>query len=375
MIDLGFTEQQKLMQHTIREFLAKECPRELVRDIEDNKRDYSPEMYRKMADLGWLGLLIPEQYGGIGGNWVDGALFYEEAGRALLPGPHWSSAVLGSQAVLTFGNERQRGELLPKIAEGEIIITVALAEPEFRCDITELSTTAKAQGGSYLVNGTKIFVTSGHLADRLIVVARMEGGGGKAVSLFLVEPDAPGVAVTPMQTLGGERLSEVVLDNVQVPGDSVLGSIGDGEGIEEVVDKANLMLAAEMLGGAQVALNLAVEYSKQRIAFDKPIGAFQALQHKMANILVEIECARGIIYYAAWLTSQGRPAAAERAMAQFQAGEAYGFATREATQIFGGVGVMKDADITLHFRRAKMRQLSLAPPEVLRERMLAPLAI
>jgi alkylation response protein AidB-like acyl-CoA dehydrogenase len=207
----------------------------------------------------------------------------------------------------------------------------------------------------------------------LIVVAK--SSQDSTFGLFLVSPQQPGVGRRALRTLSEEPVAEFTFGDVVVGHDAVLNTDVDGLALDELIDCADLLRSAEMVGGAEVAMELAVDYAKFRVAFDKPLGAFQALQHKMANMLIETDSARVITYYAAWLTDQGMPAAAERAMAQFQAGSAYRSVTSEATQIFGGMGVMRESDIALYFRHAKALQVSMGPADALRERMLAPLAI
>ena len=363
-MDYGFSEEQEMFRKSARDFLQAECPRTLVRDIEEQKRDYSPDVYRKMASLGWLGLCIPEEYGGVGGNWVDMAIFYEEIGRALLPSPHFSTIVLSAQAILASGREEQKSSLLPRIANGDIIVAFALTEPEAGANLELLSTSAIAKGGAYLINGTKLFISYAHLADYIITVAQT---GKDENSAFLVEKGSPGLMCFPMDSLGGERLCEVAYQGVEVPGGSLLGKLGNARGIIEVTEKAKVMSCLSMIGSAQVALEMAVDYAKQRIQFDVPIGSFQALQHKMVDMALAIEGVRWLGYNVAWLISEHIPCAMEMAMLNLKAGQACRFATAEAIQIHGGMGTMEAHDISLYFRRVKAAQLNLGYPEAHRE--------
>lgn len=364
-MDYKFTEQQEMFRRQVRDFLRKECPVTLVREIEEKKLDYSPELYRKMADLGWLGLMIPMKYGGVESNWVDTTIFYEEAGRALLPSPHYSSVILGGQLILAFGSEAQKQEFLPKIANGEIVLTLALTEPEAGSQLDLLTTKATPDKNVYVINGTKLFISYAHIADYIITVARE--GDGNALSLFLVKKGSPGLNCVPLDTLSGERLCEVTFEKVKVSAEGLLGKVDQSEKLTEIVNKAKVMSCAEIIGGAQAALEMTVDYSKQRIAYDRPIGSFQALQHKMVDMAIAAEGTRWLVYYVAWLNSQGIPCANEMAMLHLQAGQLYSWLTSVAIHIHGTVSLVRDHDLTLYYRRAKAAQLNLGSAESLKE--------
>ncbi|MFC1982806.1 acyl-CoA dehydrogenase family protein, partial [Chloroflexota bacterium] len=310
-MDFDFNEEQKMLKRSVHDFLASECPHTLVREIDESKQDYSRDIYRKMADLGWSGLMIPEEYGGVGGNWVDMAVFYEEAGRALLQSPHFYTVVQAGQTILELGNDEQKKEYLPGIAGGDLVMSVALTEPEVHCDLNAISTTAEKKGEDYIINGTKAFIGYAHLADYIITAAKSREG----VSLFLVDGKAEGLTATPIDTMGGERLCEVIYNNVRVPERRVIGDLGKGSAITGVINKAKIMTCTKMVGAAEAALNMAVEYSKFRVQFGVLIGTFQALQFKMADMLMALDGARYITYYAAWLNSEGLPSEREMSMA------------------------------------------------------------
>jgi alkylation response protein AidB-like acyl-CoA dehydrogenase len=362
-MDFSLSEDQKMFKRSVRDFLEKECPRTLVREIENNKQDYLPEMYKKMAGLGWLGIMIPEKYGGMGGSWVDLAIFCEEAGRAMLPSPHWATVCLGAQVLITFGTEAQKCDILPRIANGEAILALALAEPELGSNLSLLTTTAIPDKDDYVINGTKLPVSSAHLANWIITVTKTDDG----VTLFLVDGKSRGLTCTPMDTLSGERLNEVVFDNVRVPKNNMLGELNRGVTICEVMDNANIMSCASMLGNAEMAMELALDFSKQRQAFGRPIGAFQALQHRMADMLLALESLRWLIYSTTWMMSEGLPCSRERAMTQLRAGELCSWVTAAAIHIFGAVGIMLDSDMPFFYRRAKAAQLSLGYAESFKE--------
>ncbi len=368
MFSFGFSETQKSLRRSFSEFLERESPLSEVRRIEASGEDYSTSLYQRMADLGWVGSLIPPELDGSGMDWLDLAIFYEEAGRHLVPSPHWVSSVVAAQTILALGRDDQKQSFLPKIASGELIISAAYLEPSTRSDLGAVTTTATRSNGGYAIHGTKVFVRAGHRADYLIVLART---AERETGLFILPKDREDLKATPLLTLTGERMALVEFEGVQASADEALGPIGTGgQTFVELLDHAKLLLDAEMIGASERALDLAVEYAKQRMAFGRPIGTFQALQHKMANMHLAINAAKVILYHAIWLTSQGQPAASERAMAHMQAGEAFRLVTAEATQVFGGVGVSNEADISLYFRKAKPMQLLLDSPEGLREQLL-----
>ncbi|MFQ5861124.1 MAG: acyl-CoA dehydrogenase family protein, partial [Dehalococcoidia bacterium] len=323
------------------------------------------ELYSKLGQLGWLGLGIPEAYGGSGGTWVDAALFYEEAGRFLLPGPFFSSGLLAAQLVLEAGSEEQKHNLLPHLARGEMVCTVAAAEPGAESDPKAMATTARPDNGVFLLDGTKLWVRYAPVAHLLLTTAHLNGD----LRLFLVERTTPGLTITPMESLGGQGLSTVEYASVRVPLADVLERSQGAELLTEVQERANLMLCAYMVGAAQQALDMAVEYAKFRVAFGRPIGSFQALQHKMADIALSVDASRWITYYAAWLNAEGPSARRETLMALNYVGEALPQATAEAGQVFGGTGMMRDHDWGLFFRTVKGLELALGYRDELKEKI------
>jgi alkylation response protein AidB-like acyl-CoA dehydrogenase len=297
------------------------------------------------------------------------ALLFEEFGRALLQSPYFTTVTLGAQAILSFGTEEQKHKFLPRIANGEVIMTLALTEVDAGSDLASMSTTATADGEDYIINGTKLHINNAHLADYMIVAAKTapNSSDDDSITLFLIGGNNPNITCVPMKTLGLERRNEVVFGKVQVSKKDVLGELNQGADIIEVVNNAKIMLCAEAMGGAQKALEIAIDYSKRRFAFGAPIGALQALQHKMADMAVAIDGSRWLSYYAAWLMSQSMFRNKELAMAKLFAGETYRMVTAEAIQVLGGYGVMQEQPIGLYFRRAKEIQLSLGYTHALKE--------
>lgn len=352
-MELSFSEEQEMLSPLAREFLEVECPKSLVRAMESDEKGHSPELWQKMAELGWLGLTFPEQYGGAEFSFLDMAILLEEMGRAILPGPYFSTVVLCGQAILDSGTDDQKSDCLERIAGGELIMALALTEPSALYGPDGISARYEPSGDGYAINGVKTFVSDGQVADSFIVAAR----SGDGVSLFIVDADAPGVTVTPLKVMGIDKQAEVAFDNVQASADSLLGPLGEGWPlVEKLMAWGAIGKCAESVGGAQAAMELAVSYVNARPAFGRSIGSFQAIQHHAANMLTDIDTSRLLTYQAAGLVSQGDFAAPEIARAKAWVSDAYGRVTTLAHQCHGGISFTKEMDIHLYHKRAKVNQ-------------------
>jgi len=355
-MDLGLNEQQEMLKTSARDFLQKECPKQLVRQLDESENGYSPELWRKMADLGWLGLVFPEEYGGNSGNFLDLIVLLEEMGYNILPGPFFSTIVLGGLAILTGGNEQQKREILPKISSGQLILTLALTEPSASYHPAAIKTTATVNENEYVINGIKLFVPDANVADYLLCVARTEDSKNAedGITVFMVNTKCPGISYTLLKTLARDKQCEVIFDNVRVSKDSIIGNLNGGWPlVSEIIRKATIAKCAEMVGGAQAALEMAVQYAKDRVQFNRPIGSFQAIQHYCANMVSDVDGSRFVTYKAAWKISEGIGANYDVAVAKAWTGEAYSRVTLLAHQIFGAIGFTMDHDIHLYYRRAK----------------------
>ena len=355
-MDLGLTEEQEMLRRTARDFLDKECPKSLVKEMEEDEKGYSPELWRKMAELGWMGLVFPEKHGGSGGSFLDLVVLLEEMGRACLPGPFFSTVVLCGLHILTGGSEQQKRELLPKIARGDLIMAFAFTEPSARYEASSISARAVAKGNGYTINGTKLFVNDAHIADYILCLARTKDSdpAEEGITLFLVDANSPGIECTMLETIADDKQCEVVFRDVWVPKKNVLGKVDRGWSIvEKALPQATVAKCAELVGGAQAALEMSVNYAKERVQFDRPIGSFQAIQHHCANMLVDVDGSRFITYEAAWKISEGLPATMEVSMAKAWVSEACRRVTFLGHQIHGGIGFCRDSDVDLYYRRAK----------------------
>jgi len=369
-MDLGFSEEQEMLRTTARDFLTNECPTSLVKELAEDEKGYTPELWRKMAELGWMGLALPEEYDGMGMSFLDLVILLEETGRACLPGPFFSTVVLGGFTILEAGSEQQKKELLPKLSAGELIITLALTEPSARYEPDAIALKATAKNGDYVLSGTKLFVPDANVADYIICVARTKDGASPedGITLFLVDAKSPGIATTLLKTISGDKQCEVIFEDVKVPKSNVLGEVDKGwPVVQKVLEKATVGLCAQMVGGAQAALEMSVNYAKERVQFGRPIGSFQAIQHYCANMVTDVDGSKFITYEAAWKVSEGLPATMEISMAKAWVNEAYRRVTLLGHQIHGGIGFCMDHDMPLYFKRAKAAEPTFGDADFHRE--------
>jgi alkylation response protein AidB-like acyl-CoA dehydrogenase len=359
-MDMGLNEEQEMLRESARDFLQKECPKQLVRRLDESDEGYSPELWRKMAELGWMSLVFPEKYEGSGRNFLDLAILLEEMGYNIVPGPFFSTVILGGLTILTAGSEEQKNEFLPQIARGEMILTLALTEPSASYDAVSIKTKAVARNGGYIIEGTKLFVINANVANYILCVARTKETKNPedGITIFLVNAGSPGLECTLLKTLARDKQCEVVFDNVTVSEKSIVGKRDEGWPIlKDILQKAAVAKCAEMVGGAQAALDMTVNYAKERVQFGRPIGSFQAIQHYCANMAMDVSGSRFVTYKAAWEVSESLPAALDAAIAKAWVSEAYGRVTLLAHQIFGAIGFTMDHDIHLYYRQAKAAEL------------------
>jgi alkylation response protein AidB-like acyl-CoA dehydrogenase len=355
-MDFGFSEEQEMLRQSARQFLESECPMTYVRKMMEDDRGYSEEQWSKMAELGWMGLIIGEEYGGSGLNMVDLVVVLEEMGRVVMPGPFFATVILGGVAIGLGGSPAQKRRYLPEIAAGKLKVTLAHVEESGRWDADGIQLTAAKSADGFVLDGTKLFVPDAHNADLLLVPARTRGKGTKGISLFLVDAKQQGVDITLLKTMDQTRkLCEVTFRNVAVAKDAVLGKPNQGWALlDRLIDRAKVGLCAEMCGGAQKVLEMSVDYAKVREQFGRPIGSFQAIQHKCANMMVQVESSKSATYYAAWAVANDVPEGHLAAcMAKAYCSDAYRYVSGEGIQIHGGIGFTWEHDMHLYFKRAK----------------------
>jgi alkylation response protein AidB-like acyl-CoA dehydrogenase len=370
-MDLGLSEEQELLKNFARDFLEKECTEQLVREMEEDEKGYSPELWKKMAEQGWQGLIVPEQYGGTGMGFIDFVILIEEFGRALVPGPFLTTAVGGAIALLEGGSDAQKQQYLPKIASGEQIWTLAFTEPSARFDAEGVELEAKAEGGGFVLNGTKLFIRDAHVSDYMTVVARTKKGkdAEDGITLFIVDNKSAGVSHTALKTIASDKQCEVKFENVKVPKENVIGQVDKGwEIFTRIASKATVLECAYLVGLAQKDFEISVQYAKDRIQFGRPIGSFQAIQHKAADMITDVDGARFITYKAAWSVAEGAPEAEmDVHMAKAWCSEATRRVVAHGQQIHGGVGFTKEYIIQLFFRRQKAAELAWGDADYHRE--------
>ncbi|MBK9343638.1 MAG: acyl-CoA/acyl-ACP dehydrogenase [Dehalococcoidia bacterium] len=362
-MDLGLSEEQELLKNSAREFLEKECPEEHVRAMEEDEKGYSPELWEKMADLGWQGLMIPEEHGGAGFSFLDLAVLVEEFGRALVPGPFIPNQVAAA-IILAAGSDAQKKKYLPKLADGSSIFTYAFTEPSGRWDRDGVQ--MKLEGGK--LNGTKLFVPDAAVADYIVTAAR------KGNDMVAVVVPRSAVQVTVLKTIASDKQAEVVYKDVAVADDDVMAvpqAVGD-----TIRNQATVLECAYLVGLAQKDFEISVNYAKERVQFGRPIGSFQAIQHKAADMVTDVDGMRFIMYKAAWATSEGEDSAQmDVAMAKAWCSDASRRVVAHGQQIHGGIGFTKDYVIQLFFRRQKRAELFWGDGDFHRERVAQMLEI
>ena len=376
-MDLGLSESQQMLKNSSREFLERECPTSFVRAMEEDSKGYTPELWKKIADLGWLGLPFPEEYGGLGLSYLDLTILLEEMGRVLFPGTFFSSVLLGGLTTLTAGSTSQKKEALPRIAQGDAIATLALMEPSAEYGSGGIQTKASLKDSSYVLNGTKLFIPDAHVADKMVVVARTGGSGEDGITLFLVDGKATGVTSTVLKTIAADKQCEVKFEDVAVGADAVLGEVGGGWAtMQQLQRRATVAYCAYLVGLAQRDFEISVDYAKERIQFGRPIGSFQAIQHKAADMVTDVDGSRFIMYRAAWAVNEDEADQdLQVSMAKAWCSDASRRVVAHGQQIHGGIGFTKEYIIQLYFRRQKMAELMWGDGEYHREKVADLLAI
>jgi alkylation response protein AidB-like acyl-CoA dehydrogenase len=363
-VNFAFSEEQEELRKSVRRFLEDKSPSAEVRRLMETDDGYDPAVWDQMANqLGLQGLAIPEEYGGSGYSFVELDIVLEEMGRALLCAPYFSTVALAATTLLASGDDAAKKEYLPGIASGETIATLALTEASGRWDEAGITLEAAKGGDGYTLTGEKMFVIDGHIASLILVAART----GSGVSIFAVDGSAGGVTRTPLSTMDQTR-KQAKLGFENTPA-KLIGTEGEGWTVlAKTLDLAAVALANEQVGGAQKVLEMAVQYAKDRVQFGRPIGSFQAIKHKCADMLLEVESAKSAAYYAGWAAAEDNeelPVVAS--LAKAYCSDAYFHAAAENIQIHGGIGFTWEHDAHLYFKRAKSTELMLGDPTYHRE--------
>ena len=368
-MDLGLTEDQEMLRSMAREFIEQETPRTFVRDMEEDDRGFTADMWQKIAQVGWLGLIVPEEHGGTGQNLVDLGILLEEVGHGVMPGPFFNTA-LTTVAILDAGSDAQKADYLPRIAAGDLIATTAILEPYSRLDANGINLEAAASGDGYTLNGTKMFVENAHAADLLLVAARTGGSGEDGITLLLVDAQSDGVSVDKLKTIATDNQCEVTFNNVSVPGANVLGEAGNGWSVLRLLlQKGAALRCCQMVGALQEVLDMTVEYVKNRVQFGRPIGSFQAIQHYCANMATDVDGSRFITYQAIWRLGEGLPSDLEVSSAKAWVSDSAQRVAATAHQCHGAIGFTQEHDLQLFTRRLKAWEVSFGDGDYHRERV------
>ncbi len=372
-MDLDLTPEQEMLREMVRGVCSSYASLETVRALEDDTVGFPTELWKQMAELDLIGLMVPARYGGSEMSALEGAVIYMELGRALAPSPHFVSAVMGAGVLLRAGSEEQKQEWLPRIVSGDAILSTAWLEPHNGFGARGVHTHARADGEAFVIDGVKWHVPFASSATAIVVLART-GEGENDVDLFLVDPESTGVTRHQQMTIGSDAQYEVVLSEVRVPASARIGTAGSGwKTWTDTLLDGIVLLAAQAIGGARYALDITVQYAKDREQFDKPLGAFQAIAHYLADAVTAVDGAETLVYEAAWARADGRSIDRLAPMAKLFACKTFRDVTAMAQQVFGGVGFTLEYDIQLFFRRAKQLQISWWDDRALEEMIAATL--
>jgi alkylation response protein AidB-like acyl-CoA dehydrogenase len=366
-MDLDLNQEQEMLREMVRGVCSSYASLDTVRALEDDPTGFPAELWKQMAELDLIGLMMPSEYGGSEMSALEGAVVYQELGRALAPSPHFVSAVMGAGVLLRAGTDDQKQSWIARIASGDAIVTSAWLEPGNGYGARGVQARAHADGDDFVLDGVKLHVPFARSATAMIVLART-GDADNDVDLFLVDPSAAGVTMQQQVTLASDSQFEVTLAGVRVPGSARIGAARSGWATwHDTMLDGIIMLAAQAVGGARYALEITVQYAKDREQFDKPLGAFQAISHYLADAATAVDGAETLVYEAAWARANDRPIDRLAPMAKLFACKTFRDVTAMAQQVFGGVGFTVEYDVQLYFRRAKVQQISWWDDRVLEE--------
>ena len=352
-MDVLPSEEELMMKNLAREFLEAECPPMLAREMEKDEAGYSPELWTKMAELGWLGTSVPEAYGGQGLPLTYLGLILEEVGRAIAPVP-FHSTVVPAITIAEHGSEAQKQEVLPRVSQGNIIMTWAFQEPDPRLTPEAVQTHAVAEGDEFVITGTKMFVDNFNVAEKCLVACRTSPASATnhGLSMFLVNTNAAGISQTALTTLAKDKQSKVDFNGVRVPKSALVGELDEGWPIaSRMLDQATVLLCTQMVGAARKDIEMGIEYSKNRVAFGRPIAAFQSVQHMCADMTIWVDGAQLLTYEALWKMDNGLPSSVEVSQAKAFCNDKCQAAVRSSQVLHGGMGFMMEFDLHLWYRR------------------------
>jgi alkylation response protein AidB-like acyl-CoA dehydrogenase len=376
-VDLTLDDDQLLVQSSANEFFRKRCPPEVVREIEDGEIGYDPDLWREMAALGWLGITLPEAYGGTGGSFLDLYPIYEEMGRFLVPSPHLDTVAVAGEIILSIGTDAQRRRWLPAIAQGDCVISSALLEGDGSFGPSAIACTARETGAGFVVTGTKLLVGFAPVAERLLCAVRTSGDRGPdGISVLLVDARADGISHVPIPNIAGNALYAVSFDDVAVPAEDLIGELGGGWApLSAATTKAAVLQTASIVGAARAVLDMTNQYAKDREQFGGPIGRYQAVQYMVSDILIDMHRADLLAKQAAFRIDAGRPHEREAAAAIAFGKKAAAHLHRQAHEVHAGVAFIVEHDLTLYSRRSKFWENNLGDARYYQERLAAAIGL
>ena len=364
-LDLGLTESEEMLKKTALDFMRREAPKEVIQALQESDTGYTEELWQKAVEMGWPGIIIPEKYRGTGNSLTSAGVLFEALGTGPLPGPCFSSWILGSLIILEAGTEEQKQHILPAVAEGEQILALALTEPEYGWEPGAVQTTATSKNGNFVLDGLKLFTLDAQAATRFIVVARTGRGAdpAKGVSLFLVDAKSGGVSLRWLPGFFDMRNFEVKLDSVKVPRSALLGDKDEGwQALKRAIHKSIPVLCAYKVGACQAVLEMSLEYSRTRVQFGMAIGRFQRVQDMIIEMVDHLEAARWTTYEALWKLDTERPAAESVHLAKAVSSQAYWDVCTLAHRVFSGISYSKEHPVSFHTRASRYLYNFLGDP-------------
>jgi alkylation response protein AidB-like acyl-CoA dehydrogenase len=347
-MELSLSKEQEMLRKSSREFFKKECPKDKVRELKETTEGYDRKIWKKMVKLGYQGIIIPDQYGGMEGEFIELAVLMEEIGRNIMPSPFFTTMQC-ALPIMEFGSEDQKEKYLPGIAEKGDIWTLAHAEENSDSSMSDVTLEAKADKDGFLLNGVKLFVEYGSAAKRFLVATRTTEN---KIAVFIVDSNTDGIKIEIMPTAARDNRCQVTFENVYVPADHMLGTTDNGNAVMDAIMQTSAVLkAAEMYGGACAALDLTLEYTKGRKQFDVSIASFQAVQHRLVNLFSEVEGLQYLVYKAAWAMGNNSPDRILNSAAKTKANSVYYNVCRQGMYLHGAIGWTEEMDIGLYHLR------------------------
>jgi 3-oxocholest-4-en-26-oyl-CoA dehydrogenase beta subunit len=371
-MDFTLRDESKMLKSNAEKFMKEKSPSSFVKNILKEEKGFSEALWKEMADLGWLGLIYAEPYGGSGGDFFDLFVLFEEMGKAVFPSPFFCSAVFAGLLINEAGDESLKNALLPGIIEGKKVLTVGLQDEKCFYDYQKPALKAREVGkGSFRISGTRLLVPYAHVADEILVCAKvMKGPRSSGSTLFKTKAKGPGIQLTPLHTITGEKCFAVTYADYPASSKDIVGSLGKGAlYVEKVMPKLIVLKCGEMVGGLSKVVDMTVDYVKQRVQFGKPLGVLQVVQHYCADMTTLLDTARMIAYQAASLIGAGLPCAKEVAMAKAWCSDSYKRATQVAHQLHGGIGFTEEHDLHLYYKHAKALEMELGDSWIQRQKV------